>query len=156
YSAGLSIYLQVPSVWPLLVSSHFRRLDALSSDAQNEADATFPQVIFIEPDYNDAPIHLSGHANDNHPPLAVAFGEAFLRDVYQAITSNPARFRRTVMIVTYDEHGGFFDHVPPLPIPYAPPPGASFTAPFDSTGVRVPAMVISPMVGPGAAKHATL
>jgi phospholipase C len=40
--------------------------------------------------------------------------------VHDSLTANPARWGRTVMIYTYDEHGGFFDHVPPLPIPSAP------------------------------------
>ena len=50
------------------------------------------------------------------------------------------------MILTYDEHGGFFDHVPPLPIPYSPPNKEYI--PFESTGVRVPSIVISPFVAP--------
>jgi len=48
------------------------------------------------------------------------------------------------MILTHDEHGGFFDHIPPLPIPYNPP-NDEYT-PFETTGVRVPSIVISPFV----------
>src|SRR5262249_41045664 len=124
-------------------------------DVQHEEDATWPHVIFVEPDYNDSPVHISGHACDNHPPVAVGFGEAFLRQVYQAITSNSARSSKSVMFVTYDEHGGFFDHVAPVNIPSAPPPGATYPR-FDSTGVRVPALVVSPLVARQSVRHEQL
>jgi phospholipase C len=150
YSAGISFYMLMPQMWPAMLTEHFRQLANLSFDAQHETNSNWPQVVFIEPDYGDSPVHLSGHANDNHPPLPVAFGEAFLRRIYEALTANPARWGKTALIVTYDEHGGFFDHVQPLPIPYVPPPNATFTAPFDSTGVRVPTVIASPFVGRGA------
>jgi phospholipase C len=155
YSAGLSFFTLMPKMWPELLTDRFRRLPALSFDFLHEPDATRPKVIVIEPDYDDSPVHLSGHANDNHPPLPVAFGEAFVRQVYEALTSNPERWQKTVMILTYDEHGGFFDHVPPLPVPCPPPPGAAYAA-FDTTGVRVPAVVVSPLVRRASVKHATL
>ncbi len=156
YSAGLSFFMLMKNMWPLVVTDHFRRLSALSHDVQHESDADWPQFILIEPDYNDSPVHLSGQPCDNHPPLPVGPGESFLRQAYEAITSNPNRFGRTVMLLTYDEHGGFFDHVPPHPVPYQPPAGASFTKSFDSTGVRVPAIVISPFVARGLPKHEIL
>ncbi|HET7544728.1 MAG TPA: alkaline phosphatase family protein [Polyangiaceae bacterium] len=155
YSAGLSFFTLMPKMWPELLTPRFRRLPDLSFDFVHEADDTRPQVIVIEPDYDDTPVHLSGHACDNHPPLPMAFGEAFLRQVYEALTSNPDRWQRTVMIVTYDEHGGFFDHVAPLPVHCPPPPGANYP-PFETTGVRVPTIVASPLVQRGVAKHATL
>lgn len=152
YSAGLSFFTLMKTLWPLLLTDRFRHLDALSHDAVHESDASWPEVILIEPDYNDSPVHLSGHACDNHPPLAVGFGEAFLRQVYEATTANPARWGKTVMFVTYDEHGGFFDHVEPLRVPSDPPPGAAYPR-FESTGVRVPTIVVSPLVARGMAKH---
>ena len=155
YSAGLSFFTLMPRMWPELLTDRFRRLPALSFDFVYEPDATRPNVIVVEPDYDDSPVHLSGHASDNHPPLPMSFGEAFVRQVYEALTSNPGRWQRTVMIVTYDEHGGFHDHVPPLPVHCPPPPGASY-APFETTGVRVPTVVASPLVQRGVAKHANL
>jgi hypothetical protein len=62
-----------------------------------------------EPLYNDFATVLQLHGNCNHPPLPMSFGEAFLKNVYDALTSNPGKWSRTVMIVCYDEHGGFFD-----------------------------------------------
>jgi len=155
YSAGLSFFTLMPQMWPELLTPRFRRLSDLSFDFVHEADDTRPQVIVVEPDYDDTPVHLSGHACDNHPPLPMSFGEAFLRQVYEALTSNPGRWQRTVMIVTYDEHGGFHDHVAPLQVHCPPPPGASYP-PFETTGVRVPTIVASPLVQRGVAKHANL
>jgi len=122
----------------------FRRF---SNFARDWATApSMPSVIFIEPEYTDGP-----HAapNDDHPPTGIAAGQRFVAEIYEALIGNPARWARTVMIVTYDEHGGFFDHVPPLPIPTTIP--GHGTAPiFATTGVRVPALLVSPLVEPGS------
>jgi phospholipase C len=155
YSAGLSFYSLMPRLWPRLLGNQFRRLSDLSHDFQHDSADQLPNVIIVEPDYEDSPVHLSGHACDNHPPLPVAFGEAFVRQVYEALTASPGRWQRTAMLLTYDEHGGFFDHVAPLPVPSPTPNGAGY-APFASSGVRVPAIVVSPLVARGSAKHANL
>jgi len=155
YGAGLSFFTLMKKVWPLLLSDRFRSLPHLSFDMQHEDDATFPEVIFVEPDYDDSPIHSSGHASDNHPPLPVGFGEQFLKQVYEALTSNPDRWRKMVGVLTYDENGGFFDHVAPRSVKYPPPAGAQFAA-FESTGVRVPAVVFSPFVARGGASRLVL
>jgi len=146
YGAGLSFFTLMSKMWPILLTDKFRSLASLSFDAQHESTATWPQVIFVEPDYSDTPVHLSGHACDNHPPSPVGFGEQFLKQTYEALTSNEERWRKMAILLTYDEHGGFFDHEPPKPVPYAPPSGAQFAA-FQTTGVRVPAIVLSPFVG---------
>jgi phospholipase C len=156
YSAGLSFLFLMPHMWDdLLVDDKFRNVSRLAHDFAT--DANFPQVILVEPDYDDSPIHLSGHANDNHPPLPVSFGEIFIKTVYDSLTAgSPARWARTLMILTYDEHGGFFDHVPPPRIPYAPPPGANYTKGFDSLGVRVPSILISPYTSARSTTNALL
>jgi phospholipase C len=70
-----------------------------------------------------------------------------MREAYAALCANGDRWKRTVMIVTYDEHGGFYDHVEPIPIKTKPPKGANWTGgEFTSTGVRVPAVIASPLV----------
>ncbi len=104
------------------------------------ADA-MPAVIFIEPEYTDGP---HAQPNDDHPPTGIAPGQAFLADIYATLVANPARWANTMLVVAYDEHGGFYDHVPPLPIP-ASVGGAAIA----TTGVRVPAFVVSPHVSPG-------
>ena len=118
---------------------HFRRYYRLKEEWTG-ADA-MPSVIFVEPEYTDGP-----HAdpNDDHAPTGIAPGQAFLADLYNTLTSNPARWSRTMLVITYDEHGGFFDHVPPLPI-------ETMVAGqiLKTTGVRVPGFVISPYARPG-------
>jgi|RhiMethySRZTD1v2_1073278.scaffolds.fasta_scaffold01089_35 phospholipase C len=119
----------------------FRRYEGFHE--QWNADAPVPSVIFIEPKYTDDPISLSA-PNDDHPPTALAPGEDFLRRVYRTLISNAERWRNTAMIVTYDEHGGFFDHVPPLQIR-----DRAGGRQFVTTGVRVPAFLVSPHVAAG-------
>lgn len=116
----------------------FRRYNQLRQDWQGNAE--MPSVIFVEPEYTDGP-----HAapNDDHAPTGVAPGQAFLADLYQVLTSNPARWAKTLLVVTYDEHGGFFDHVPPLDIPTTINGNQ-----IPTTGVRVPAFLVSPYVAP--------
>ena len=101
-----------------------------------------PSVIFIEPEYSEG---LATAPNDDHSPTGIEPGQTFLRQIYSDVIANPARWARTMMIVTYDEHGGFFDHVLPLDIE-ATAGGHAFA----STGLRVPAFVISPQVTPGS------
>lgn len=156
YSAGISFFMLFSKLWGSLLTGHFRPLSELEHDFRTEPSSSFPRVIIVEPDYGDAPIHLSGHPSDNHPPLPVSFGEGFLRTVYQAIISNLDRWAKTVMVVNYDEHGGFYDHVAPLRVSYAPPPGAQFNRPFSSTGPRIPAWVVSPFTRGGKVSHAPL
>jgi phospholipase C len=151
YHSGLSFFLLFgPDAVENAVTGDFRSVRDLAGDVATEGDATWPSVIFVEPEYEDSPVHLFGSPNDNHPPLPMAPGESFLRSVYVALTANPARWAKTLFVVTYDEHGGFFDHVPPLPVRCVPPPGASFTDPFTTTGPRVPAVVASPLVEPAS------
>jgi phospholipase C len=119
----------------------FRRYDGFHD--QWNSDAAIPSVVFIEPKYTDDPIGF-GAANDDHPPTALPPGEDFLRRIYRTLISNPKRWKNTMMIVTYDEHGGFYDHVPPLKIK-----DTAGGKQFNTTGVRVPGFVVSPHVTPG-------
>jgi phospholipase C len=135
YAAGLPFFALMPRLSTLLLTSHFRRLEELPKDLVNERPDDRPQVIFIEPDYSDCPVHFQSPC-DNHPPLAMAPGEVFLAQVYKWLSSDAKQWARTVFIVTYDEHGGFFDHVPPLEVKYRNPNGVA----FDTTGPRVPVL----------------
>lgn len=124
----------------------FRRFSAFRRDWQS--DGAIPSVIFIEPEYADAPM---SDPNDDHPPAAVSKGQDFVRDIYEIVTSNPARWARTLMIVTYDEHGGFFDHVPPPEVETIIGGVALRTL-----GPRVPALLVSPHVAAGQVFSETL
>jgi len=96
----------------------------------------FPSYVFIEPTYNPP------GANDDHPCHNVLEGERLIAEVYNAIRANEDLWRSSLLVVLYDEHGGYYDHVSP---PAAVPPDhhqEEFT--FDRLGVRVPAILVSP------------
>lgn len=146
-SGGYAPFFLMMSSWaPAIAESlalgngHFHRYGDFSRDWGSPN--AFAAVTFIEPQYADAPM---SHPNDDHPPTApISRGQAFVSNIYNVVISNPARWAKTLMIVTYDEHGGFFDHVPPLAV------GTTIgTTTLTTTGVRVPALLISPYVGEG-------
>jgi phospholipase C len=118
----------------------FTRFHRFADDWRNAP--SMPQVIFIEPEYSDGPNKLP---NDDHPPTPVTGGQNLLRDLYETLISNPGRWERTLLVITYDEHGGFFDHVPPLKIH-----GKAKDTLFERSGPRVPAFLVSPWVEPGS------
>jgi phospholipase C len=138
-----------------ILGGNFHSMRQLASDIDSDADDKVPQVIFIEPEYGDSPVHFGFVPNDNHPPVPIGPGEHFLRDVYAALTSSP-RWAETMLIVIHDEHGGFFDHVAPLPVKTRVPQSALYQEPFVTTGVRVPALVASPFVPAGTCYHGNL
>ena len=154
YHDSLPFFVLYPEFWPYLLSDQFRRYEYLYTDMMHEADEHKPQVIIIEPCYEDAPHLGSKHPNDNHSPLAIGWGEDFIRRTYQAITANKNQWGNTVMILYYDEHGGFYDHVPPPKISYKTKGKDSYA--FDSLGPRIPGIIMSPFVKPGAVSHQLL
>jgi phospholipase C len=110
--------------------------------AGDEAD--FPRYSFIEPCYSG-----SGQ-NDQHPPSDIMKGELLIAQVYNALRANEALWRKTLLVVLYDEHGGFYDHVvPPTrkddPIVVAPDDNTEEFN-FEQLGLRVPAILVSPWV----------
>lgn len=107
-----------------------------------------PAVSFIDPRYIGAEFGLT---NDDHPHADVRNGQAFLNDIYNAVTSSP-NWANTVLVINYDEWGGFYDHVPP---PFAPIPPADLVACNNDglLGFRVPCLVISPWAQRGVVAH---
>jgi len=152
YHEGFSFFWLYPKLWPLILDQkgNFRSYDRLYSDMLNEPAASAPQVTIIEPVYQDAP-HLGRQPDDNHAPLAISWGEDFLRRTYQAITANPEKWQHTLMILYYDEHGGFYDHQAPIDIPYTTTGEDAHR--FISTGPRIPAILVSPFVRKGQPSH---
>ncbi len=136
-----------------------------SSFVTDIANNTLAPYSFIEPRYlsNYAPTKVA--PNSNHPgvgklpsiehyaPTDVTNGEILLATVYNALVKS-SLWPNTLLIVTYDEHGGLYDHVSPPqtatePGPSVPP--ARFNGyPFNSFGPRVPALIISPWVPAGS------
>ena len=98
-----------------------------------------PSVSFVDPHF----VELPPDSTCDGPPSDIQDGQAFVRQVVEAVVASPA-WNKTMLILVYDEHGGFYDHVPP---PGAVPVTDSF--PIQTYGVRVPSFVICPWVGPG-------
>jgi phospholipase C len=125
--------------WPV-AAQRFRPIECFWDDADHGDLADYS---FIEPRYfTDSVLGLM--PNDQHPPHDVVYGEQLMAQVYNAVRASPA-WKRTLLVITFDEHGGCYDHVPP---PAAPPPDAGAADPFNRYGVRVPAIVISPYIRP--------
>ena len=152
YHQEIPFFSLMPKWLPsILFSDKFRRFEEMESDLRNTSPDDLPQVIFVEPTYEDSP--HTGTSTDDHAPAGISDGQEFLMEVYKAVTASPTFWKSSLMIVDYDEHGGFFDHVPPPLVPTNPPDGAKWTVPFKSLGVRTPAFIISPFVQPGAVSH---
>jgi phospholipase C len=113
-------------------------------DARGSA-ASFPKYCFIEPHYGT--IFKSGQ-NDQHPLSDVFRGEALIADIYNAIRANDALWKSSLLVITYDEHGGFYDHVDP-PATVAPDSRTAPNFDFKKLGVRVPTILVSPWLDKG-------
>ncbi len=144
YHDGLPFFALLGRLDVMFDRDLFRPFDRFADDVLNESDDEFPQVILIEPAYEAGPLLGGRPRNDDHAPTPVSFGQVFQRRLYEALTANAERWSKTVLIITYDEGGGFYDHVEPLEIGYAPP-GNEYEA-FTTTGPRVPGLVVSPLV----------
>jgi phospholipase C len=136
--------MTLSELWPKL--DHFHFFEQFLADAKAGA---LPNYSFIEPRYfADAAL-----PSDQHPPHDVTLGEQLIAAVYNAVRAGPG-WAKTMLIITYDEHGGNYDHVAPPP---APPPSSTITLPFnfDRYGIRVPAVLVSPYIPPRTKFRAT-
>jgi phospholipase C len=144
----------VPQVWayPRLWLSDVDRFHGMDRFYADVADGTLPAYSFIEPDHGFG----RGEGNSQHPGNntvtgdSFEAGEALMARIYNALVASPALFAETLFLITYDEHGGFFDHVPPGPV--MNPDGkddAKTRFNFTISGVRVPAVAVSPLIPAG-------
>jgi phospholipase C len=149
-----------PKTYP--VSDLMNRLAGNCSGGPCDPDKALPEVIFIE--------SASGASGlDEHPDNNLQAGAAYVQSIISALMNSDA-WQDSVFILTYDEGGGLYDHVPPVSVPlpdsYAPgscpdPNNGSFAycltgklgGTFDLTGFRVPLMVISPYAKPNFVSH---
>jgi phospholipase C len=112
------------------------KIDDFFDDA---AKGTLPSFSLIDPDFQ---------ASDDHPDHNILRGQAFIASVYKALAESPL-WPKTLLVITYDEHGGFYDHVPP-------PATVDDDAEFAHLGFRVPTFVIGAMVKKGYVCKKTL
>ncbi|PHT36125.1 Non-specific phospholipase C1 [Capsicum baccatum] len=112
-----------------------------------------PNYVVIEQRYFDVKIDP---ANDDHPSHDVALGQKFVKEVYETLRAS-LQWKEMALLITYDEHGGFFDHVP-TPVSGVPNPDGIVGPPpyyfrFDRLGVRVPTFLISPWIDKATVIH---
>lgn len=110
------------------------RLRGIETFFEHAERGILPNFSVIEPFYG---------RNSDHPPEHPLAGQILIAAVYEALARSP-QWERSLLVVTYDEHGGWFDHVPP---PLAPDERADLG--FDQLGFRVPTLVVGPWVKPG-------
>ncbi len=119
------------------------------------ADGTLPHYSFIEPRYYS---DIGGFPprfnlpNDQHPPHIVTFGDELVASIYKALRSNIEAWKKTMLIIIYDEHGGCYDHVAPgraAPPGHVPGDNPEPEFLFDRYGIRVPAVIASPYIQAG-------
>jgi len=103
-----------------------RRFSQFLADAKA---GKLPPVVYIDPAFDD---------NDDHPPIHPINGQELIAAVYTALAASP-QWKNCMLVITYDENGGFFDHVPP-------PTTADDLPEFQQMGFRVPTMVAGPYV----------
>ncbi|RZS16625.1 hypothetical protein BHM03_00048649, partial [Ensete ventricosum] len=156
HEAGLSfgIYYQYPPA--TLFYRNLRRLKYVGNFhpfdlkfKKHCKKGKLPNYVVIEQRYFDLKL-LPG--NDDHPSHDVSEGQKLVKEVYEALRSSP-QWNEILFVIIYDEHGGFFDHVP-TPAVGVPSPDdivgpEPFQFKFDRLGVRVPALFISPWIEPG-------
>ncbi|CAO2835168.1 unnamed protein product [Amaranthus hypochondriacus] len=156
YSFG--IYYQLPPA--TLYYRNLRKLKYIPNF--HEYDLSFkrhckegklPNYVVIEQRYLDSKL-LQG--NDDHPSHDISSGQKLIKEVYEALRSSP-QWNEILFIIIYDEHGGFYDHVP-TPVEGIPSPDdidgpAPYNFKFDRLGARVPALFISPWIEPRTVLH---
>lgn len=150
YHDGATQIWAFPRVWARYRRRNFQSIQRLITEIHAES---LPSFCFVEPD------HFGRDSNSQHPGNNASVGRDFLAaeelilSIYEALLDNPSVFEKTLFVVTYDEHGGFYDHVPPPRDPkyrdserYARE-GYEFN--FDLLGPRVPAVLVSPLIPRG-------
>jgi phospholipase C len=145
-AGGAKSYLQFTAdAYPLGLLAylgHVRSIDRFLADAAN---GTLPSVSIVDPDF---------HRSSEENPQDVHEGETFAAQIVNAVLHS-RNWLDTLLIWTYDEHGGYYDHVPPpeAPVPDDCPPEGGGPWRYDRYGFRVPAVIVSPYARPDYVSH---
>lgn len=135
---GINYYHDIP--WVLGGFGQLSGLAPVEQFFEDAAAGTLPPLAFIDPAF------VGGSANDDHPNHDIPLGQALIASVVAALGASP-QWNRCLFVLTYDEHGGLFDHVaPPAVSPEVEPEAA-----FGTLGFRVPSVVLGPHVRRGCA-----
>jgi phospholipase C len=122
------------------IPAYFNQKDVFghASFLDHATKGDLPAVSWIDPNFIDLSFGPAG-SNDDHPPSDLHAGQKLVLELFDAVVQGPA-WKKTLLLITYDEHGGFYDHVPP-------PACKDDTPTLRKLGPRVPAIVVSPWVG---------
>jgi phospholipase C len=139
--------LPVLALWGARHATHARPMAAFYADA---ALGQLPQVSFVDPWFTVP----EGLANDDHPHADLRLGQAFISDVVGAFVMSP-HYERGALVLTYDEWGGFWDHVPPPRVAddRATPADPGGADDFGQLGFRIPSTIVSPWTKGNAVDH---
>ena len=131
-------------LWGAKYASIGRPFQSFYADA---AAGTLPQYTYLDPFFLGED---QGGSNDDHPHADIRRGQSLISNVVQAVTSSPL-WPKTALLITYDEWGGFFDHVRPpvLPDDFQ----ATATEEHNTAGFRVPTYLVSPFAPRGRVQH---
>jgi phospholipase C len=140
---GVNYYHDIP--WVLGAFGQTSGIAPVERFFTDAAAGTLPPLAIIDPAF------FGGGANDDHPTHDDQLGQALVASVVAALGASP-QWSRCLFVLTYDEHGGFFDHV----VPPALGPDVELEAEFGSLGFRVPAVVLGPHVRRGCAVDTVL
>ncbi len=148
---GASVGASFMSRW---AGNRIRTMSDFSDEAKS---GTLPPVVFL-----DASINEDVNGEDEHPPGDIQIGQKFVSDRVHELFESP-QWSKMALFITYDEHGGIYDHVAPPPA--CPPDGIApvlendedreWPGAFDRLGVRVPFIVVSPFAKPRYVSHKT-
>jgi phospholipase C len=157
---GRYYYSDVPflALWGGVYSSISSPYSEFLTDV---ASGSLPNVSYLDPKFAG---EGDGTSADDHPLADIRAGDAFLSEVFHAVASGPG-WDKTVLVINYDEWGGFFDHVVPRRITAGVAAGTAPSAGVDTdlngkgqvlSGFRVPCIVVSPFSRIGAKKTAAV
>lgn len=159
-AAGMSFGIYYENIPATLFYKNLRKIKYVGKfhpyglSFKNDAKkGKLPSYTVVEQRYMDSKVEP---ANDDHPSHDVYQGQMFVKEVYETLRASP-QWNQTLFLITYDEHGGFFDHVPtpnkgvPSPDDIVGPDPFNFK--FDRLGVRVPTFAISPWIKKGTVVH---
>ncbi len=152
YPPVISRYPYTRNLFPRLesiknIDGHFRKMAEFFALAKS---GTLPKYSYIEPSWGGYALAESVMGNEYHPPSDVTPGEHRLEQIYRSLKAGKA-WDKTLLVITFDEHGGNYDHVPPGPAlpPSGKPDPGQYGFLFDRYGVRVPAILVSPRIEQG-------
>ena len=146
-AAGVSAryyYTDLP-VLALWDDRHFDRISSIDDYFDDADRGRLPNVVMIDPGFGGE------GRSDDHPTGSIRMGQRFAQAVFRAFARSP-HWERGLFVLTYDEWGGFFDHVPPAV--FADDRASGIDAEnFGQGGFRVPTVLASPYAQPGFVDH---